>query len=210
MQPDYEFTQNWFAVNEPLWVQFKGVLPPKGQKRCFLEVGSFEGTSATWMVQNLMEAGDELVCVDTWGGGEEHTAWNMSDVEARFDRNIAKALKAFPGKTVVKVKGKSAVALSEEHMRLAEELNYQNYYDLIYIDGSHAAPDVLADAVLAWQILKPEGILVFDDYAWNDGGNISHILHRPKIAIDAFLNIYAERLDIIYIGGQIVVKKKAI
>ena len=39
-----------------------------------------------------------------------------------------------------------------------------NNFDLIYIDASHYAPDVLSDAVLAFKLLKPGGILIFDDY----------------------------------------------
>ena len=37
-------------------------------------------------------------------------------------------------------------------------------FDLVYIDASHEAADVLADAVLAWPLLKPGGFLGFDDY----------------------------------------------
>ena len=39
-------------------------------------------------------------------------------------------------------------------------------FDIIYIDGSHAVNDVLEDAVLSFRLLKPEGILIFDDYRW--------------------------------------------
>jgi predicted O-methyltransferase YrrM len=38
-------------------------------------------------------------------------------------------------------------------------------YDLIYIDGSHFPADVLEDAVLSWRLLKPGGMLIFDDTA---------------------------------------------
>ena len=36
-------------------------------------------------------------------------------------------------------------------------------YDIIYIDGSHEARDVLEDAVLAYRLLKIGGLLIFDD-----------------------------------------------
>ena len=32
----------------------------------------------------------------------------------------------------------------------------------MYIDGSHAARDVISDAVLAWALLRPGGVLIFD------------------------------------------------
>ena len=44
------------------------------------------------------------------------------------------------------------------------------HYDLIYVDGSHTARDVLQDAVLGWGLLKRGGLMIFDDYLWVDGG----------------------------------------
>lgn len=41
-------------------------------------------------------------------------------------------------------------------------------YDLIYIDGDHTLPFVRRDATSAVQKLKPDGILVFDDYTLFD------------------------------------------
>jgi predicted O-methyltransferase YrrM len=78
-------------------------------------------------------------------------------------------------------------------------------YDFIYIDGSHVAKDVLTDACMAWQILKPQGIMVFDDYLW---GVPRDVLHRPKPAIDAFTTIFAEEAEIISNGYQVAVKKR--
>ena len=39
-------------------------------------------------------------------------------------------------------------------------------FDFIYIDGSHIAKDVLTDACMAWPLLMPKGLMVFDDYMW--------------------------------------------
>jgi hypothetical protein len=58
---------------------------------------------------------------------------------------------------------------------------------------------------MAWPLLKPAGLMVFDDYLWGDSRDI---LHRPKMAIDAFTNIFAEELDEVHIGHQLVVQKR--
>ena len=79
-------------------------------------------------------------------------------------------------------------------------------FDFIYIDGSHIAKDVLTDACMAWPLLKPKGLMVFDDYLWTP--NARDILHRPKLAIDAFVNIFAEEVEIVHVGYQLVVRKK--
>jgi predicted O-methyltransferase YrrM len=77
-------------------------------------------------------------------------------------------------------------------------------YDIVYIDGSHAAPDVLADAVLSWSLLKKGGIMIFDDYMldWELPPQ-----DRPKIAIEAFLRIHKNELQKLHQGYQIIVKK---
>jgi len=45
------------------------------------------------------------------------------------------------------------------------------YFDLLYIDGDHTYAGVKADADLAIKKIKPDGVLVFNDYImydWND------------------------------------------
>jgi hypothetical protein len=55
------------------------------------------------------------------------------------------------------------------------------------IDGCHWTANVLEDAVLAFPLLKPAGIMAFDDYLWDDPECNQE--GRPKEAVDAFLAI---------------------
>jgi predicted O-methyltransferase YrrM len=193
---EYQFTKDWFAWAPEVWKQLTPMLP-HGTKRTFLEIGSFEGRSMVWIAENMMNPGDELFCIDTWEGGEEHGAENMGEVEKRFDYNRSIALTGLDIE-IIKYKGTSTT-------ELASIIQGGTQYDFIYIDGSHIAKDVLTDACMAWQVLKPKGIIVFDDYVWGDPRDI---LHRPKAAIDAFTNIFAEEVEIIHAGYQLVVRKK--
>ena len=199
---EYQFTQDWFHWAPEVWTQLIPLLPERNPEtgRAFLEVGSFEGRSTVWITENMMEEGDYLTCIDTWEGGEEHGDEDMGTVEERFDNNVAMLEFNFPDRHVSKSKGAS-------YYRLAEEVasNGTDDYDFIYIDGSHTAPDVLTDACMAWPLLKPAGLMVFDDYMW---GNPRDALHRPKIAIDAFTTIFGETAEIIHVGYQLVVRKK--
>ena len=79
-----------------------------------------------------------------------------------------------------------------------------NSYDIVYIDGSHAAPDVIVDTVLSWQLLKKGGIMIFDDYLWNRDWSPEK---TPKIAVDAFLNIFKKELQVIHMKFQVIIKK---
>ena len=194
---EYQFTKDWFGWAPPVWEQLIPMLSGEAGKRNFLEIGSFEGRSTVWTMENMMQKGDYIYCIDTWEGGEEHGAEDMQAVFERFKANTAIA----KDKTKV-VRG---YAMSTSTTELASKIQDVVQYDFIYIDGSHIAKDVLTDACMAWQVLKPKGIMVFDDYVWGDPRDI---LHRPKAAIDAFTNIFAEEVEVIHVGYQLVVRKK--
>jgi hypothetical protein len=45
------------------WKNIRDNIP---NKKNFLEIGTYEGRSAIWIFENLMEDGSELICVDRW------------------------------------------------------------------------------------------------------------------------------------------------
>lgn len=196
----YQYTNDWFKYAEAIWPELIKHLPARNGRRRFLEIGSYEGRSAVWIMEHAMIPGDQLVCVDTWKGGEEHSSIDMSAVEKRFDANIELAKYRAGKHDVQKVKSESIIELANQLRTMKDG----ELFDFIYIDGSHQAPDVLADAVLAWKLLKLGGIMVFDDYLWGDP---RVPLHRPKIAIDAFMNIYGGEINVMHISLQMAVKK---
>lgn len=190
----FQFTEDWFSPNIPIW---ELVVRELAECDAILEVGSYEGRSTVWLLENALSPTGTLTAIDTWEGGEEHLAvgTDMGSVEDRFNHNIAVTKTQLPNQTVTKLKGTSFEKLRELPLES---------YDLAYIDGSHIARDVLADACLIWPLLKPGSFLIFDDYLW---GNPRDALHRPKIAIDSFINIYAEELSLFHIGNQLTLRK---
>jgi predicted O-methyltransferase YrrM len=195
---NYKFTTDWFHWAPEVWNQLIPLMP---SRKAFLEIGSYEGRSTTWIVENMMEEGGQIICIDTWEGGEEHGDKAMDEVEKNFDHNM-KLLKASHPKAVI---GKH-VGLSTNKLGglISDEEGWLGYFDFIYIDGSHIAKDVLTDACMAWPLLKQGGLMVFDDYTW---GSARDALHRPKIAVDAFTNIFGEELAMVHMGYQLVVRK---
>ena len=199
---EYKFTQDWFSHNIPVWEQLATLLPGEAGKRTFLEIGSFEGRSMVWIVENMMSDCEALDCIDTWEGSEEHSAETVQGIEDRFEYNRQLVIDRFPERIVDVHKGTSVQELAHWLVEAPED---HPTFDFIYIDGSHTAKDVLTDACMAWPLLKQGGLMVFDDYLW---GESRDILHRPKMAVDFFVNTFAESLDIVHIGHQFAVRKK--
>jgi predicted O-methyltransferase YrrM len=164
MQPesDYIFTTNWFDGNKAIWSQLLKQLNPTR----ILEVGSYEVKSAAYIIESLANTnGLEIHCIDSWEGGVEHKqggSWeaNMKEVEARFAHNMQIAT----NKSGRAVKLELHKGLSNKELPRLVANNMQEYFDFIYIDGSHQAPDVLLDAILGFELLKTGGIMAFDDY----------------------------------------------
>jgi len=187
---EFQFSDDWFSRNIQVW----DLLIERGKPLKILEIGSYEGRSACYLINTCTAYGAlELVCVDTWRGGVDHDATLMAEVERRFDRNIALAKARAPGKVEVrKIKAASNVALAALIHSDGRET-----FDLIYIDGSHTAPDVLTDAVLAFELLRVQGLMIFDDYLWSmEPPGQQDPLNMPKPAIDAFVNIFQRKLMI--------------
>ena len=198
-----EFGTNWFEYGaRAIWDQMIPLIDPA----TVLEVGSFEGASACYLIDRLARQHPlELHCVDSWQGGVEHAGSDMGVIERRFHHNTALAIAEAAHKVELVVhKGLSDTAL----IALLAAGNVGKF-DFIYVDGSHQAPDVLADAVLGFRLLKPGGVMGFDDYIWAEdlpGGKDP--LRCPKPAIDAFVNLHIRQLDIVPAPiGQFYVRK---
>lgn len=192
---EYQFTKDWFQWAPPVWEQ---IIPHLPDRKDFLEIGSFEGRSMVWTVENMMEDGGKIVCVDTWEGGEEHLNNEMDGAEERFDKNRETVIQKFPERRVTKWKGTSINMLSTL-------IGSKKEFDFIYIDGSHIAKDVLTDACMSWPMLKHLGFMVFDDYLWRPQGFST--IQRPKIAVDTFVNLFENELMVTHCGYQLIVRK---
>jgi predicted O-methyltransferase YrrM len=197
MKLQYEFWKDWFITNEPEWKAYLGHLRGRPGIR-FLEIGSYEGRSTVWLLENIMTHETARIdCVDTFAGSVEHhiSQVDMAGVEKRFDHNITVSGAA---SKVTKIKAPSREAL--------RQLSFDTY-DLVYVDGSHRASDVLEDAVLAFPLLKSGGMLIFDDYDW-ERSDLPEPLDWPRPGIDAFLAVYAREYDLVHKAHQVFLKKR--
>jgi Methyltransferase domain len=187
-----EFSEDWFTVYIPTWDEVLREL--EGKRARVLEVGSFEGLSACFVLWRLPDA--QLTCVDTFDGIPAYQAYGIGgpDLERRFDRNIA----LVDASRLRKRTGRS-------HRMLSDLLAEGEGFDLVYIDASHRALDVLADAALCWQLVAPGGLVIFDDYGSIPAG--VEPLEHPTLAVDAFRALVAQELEVVDQQRQLIVRK---
>ena len=188
----FKFSNGWFYGHIPRWEQ----LIPKENPRKILEIGSYEGQSICYLIETLANGEAlEIHCLDTWEGGIEHQekGVDMSLVEFNFDFNIKLASSKKANLKIYKHKGFSDVLMPKMLVS-----GMKNYFDFIYIDGSHLAADVLSDAIIGFRLLKIGGLLCFDDYIMDFLPEMNRSSYEnPKLAIDAFTNIYFRKIEII-------------
>ncbi len=182
----YRFTSRWHTPYQKTWAEQLAEFRGKPNLR-YLEVGVFEGRALLWMLENILtDASSQVTAVDVF----------MGDYEKTFDANIEASGQA---ERVTKLVGPSQTVL--------RGLNEQ--FDIIYIDGSHTADDVLADAVLSWGLLREGGVVIFDDYGWTgrpNGGVLPAEL-LPRLAVDAFVTSYRNYLEELHRGYQVFLRR---
>jgi len=181
---------NWFAG---MMSTFKEKLVPlSGTPIHVLQVGAYTGDCSLWLCENVLTHPDSrLDDVDTWSGSMEHEGFNFNEVEQIYNEKLDLYI---ANNTINKYK-----MTSDEFFKYPRPT-----YDFIYVDGSHLAPQVLKDAINSFENLKHGGIIAFDDYGWPPP---YPEYQKPKIAIDAFLACYKDKIEIIHSGYQLWIRK---
>ena len=184
------FTQDWFSRSIPSWSLILNKLSERTSHLRILEVGVFEGRSTCWLLQNHCKTPESsIVAIDSFQGGIEHQGMELGTLRKRFEANIATV--ASPAQVEIR----EGFSLPQLAKLIAE--GYQRF-DFISIDASHQAPDVLGDAVLGFELLKPGGVMAFDDYIWSPmRPGTENPLLLPKAAIDAFTTLFSQKIRII-------------
>jgi hypothetical protein len=192
------FTADWFSnglINFEYVKQQMGTLP-----QSILEIGCHEGRSTCWMLENFLAGNGTITCIDPFANDPLSAFRNERPPENRIIEQIFchnTSLAKGPDQTIRLMPTLSFYAL-------AELITENKQFDFIYVDGSHSADEVLADAVMAFGLLKKNGYMIFDDYLWK---NAVESLDRPKMSIDAFVNMFQKHIDVKMINYQYVIQK---
>lgn len=188
----FHFSQDWFSSMQSNFDYIFNDIKP----RRVLEIGAFEGRSTCYFIEkcaSFHDEGVEIVSIDTWQGGQEHGDIDMNAAEAAYMHNVQLQVNRFSGVTVTKIKSDSHSAM----IKLLAD-GQAGSFDFIYVDGSHEAPDVLFDALLAHRLVKVDGVIGFDDYLWSPdtAPNHNHYL-LVKPAVDHYINTYQQKVHVV-------------
>lgn len=189
----YEFTVEWFDVHIPKWEP----LLLKYQPKTILEVGCYEGRSTCFIIKTLGVLQDlTLDCVDNWAGSN-------SKIKKAFDNNTSLAISEVTHNINHKVYINSSLYQLSD---LLINEKKKEYYDFIYIDAYHASPFVLHDAILSLQLVKNNGIIIFDDYEWVDPYH-SEPQYSARLALNYFIDVYKDYIKVLDKGWQLTIQK---
>ena len=209
---NYKFTQNWFSSND-----LAKFLPLQTQEEThILEIGSFEGKSTVWFIDNLLDnPKSSITCIDPWiSYDQKHDSMNSYSEDLNNKEQFENVLDGFVFTdeyqtflhNIHETTKPSQVNIIKGFSKsiLPNLITESKKFDVIFIDGNHIAPCVLLDAVMSWELLNVNGYMIFDDYLWCM--DLPETL-RPKLAVDNFIKNYSDYLEVCYNDYRLAVKK---
>jgi predicted O-methyltransferase YrrM len=178
----YTNLEKWdnFTMHVPLWNQVLTHFFENQTDLRFLELGSGNGLCANYLLDNwpcYVDTVDIEECRIVKENDIEYSISTINNLKPFIDTNRC-----------------SFHLMSTKDFLIN---NQDKQYDFIYIDASHDKDWVLYDAVTAFNLLKVDGLLIFDDYGWGE----------CSIGIDNFLNCYDKHVEIFYKSWQIMIRK---
>lgn len=181
-------TQNW---NSPFVQNTKHL----GKLNFILEIGCFEGLTSKHICNYLLKKEGRMIAVDPLS-----ETYLVESIDSRAEQ-INKELDYFKGqynRFLINTGGLPITLYRKTFAEAIPELK-DFRFDLIYVDGDHRENAVYFDAVNSFELLQPNGHILFDDYEWGNG--------ETKRGIDRFIDEYAEFIEVVNKNEQVLVKR---
>lgn len=154
-----------------------------------LEIGSQQGHSALFFLWFFKNA--NIDCIDVWGRYSK-LGITQNRNEFLFDSNLKEFSQRLNKNNLFSLEF------------FAKKVTQRCLYDIIFIDGSHEAEDVLSDCLYSFALLKIYGLMIIDD--------VFHMSQKrfkdnSLTAIDCFLNLKGNDLRILKLNSQLFIEK---
>ena len=187
----YKFSTSWFLDRIPTWTKLLKDFKGKPDIN-YLEVGTLEGRSAIWVLENIAtHPTSKVTLIDTFSENNRDTLMSNLKLSGQADR-----VKILAGYSTDKLKELPADSM-----------------DLVYIDGSGKGTVMLSDLTSCWHLLKLNGIVTISRYQLNDQLRKALGLELgdpgPQETIDTFLKFYKPYIKVLaYEPNHVVFQKR--
>ena len=178
---------DYFSINAYYWDL---IISKNFKEFSYLEIGSWEGNSASYILKNFKTK--KVFCVDVWDTNNDSP---KEEERNRFESFIFN-LKEF------KERFSFFKGTSDKFFK-----NNSQKFDVIYIDGWHEANQVYKDINNSWDCLNVNGIIICDDYFYGDIKN-NLVNNLPANAINKFIFENKNKLKVICVNNTQIFFKK--
>jgi len=180
-------TTDYFSINTYYWDL---IISKNFKEFSYLEIGSWEGNSASYILKNFKTK--KVFCVDVWDTNNDSPKQEERNRFESFIFNLKKFKERFSF-----FKG-----TSDKFFK-----NNSQKFDVIYIDGWHEANQVYKDINNSWDCLNVNGIIICDDYFYGDIKN-NLVNNLPANAINKFIFENKNKLKVICVNNTQIFFKK--
>ena len=150
-----------------------------------VEVGVWKGGSVVFMAKCLRDLGIDgvIIAVDTWLGSSEHWLRPEWRADLKLHDGYPTLYRTFERNIVLSGVQDLVIPLPLDSINAAALLRRHGISpDVVHLDAGHEHPGVLAALETWWELLRPGGLLVADDY-----DPTGESWPRARDAIDTFV-----------------------
>ena len=191
---NYNITYNWFNGKTHIWFFFIKKFKFLNKNIKVLELGSFEGLSIVFLFYLF----NKKLVIDSV---------DIINKNSKYYRNFLYNTKKINNLTFYNVWTK----------KFFNKKNNKKY-NLIHIDASHYYRDVFFDAKKSFELLKKDGLMIFDDVVHNwtkkrpkyQGHTEFHNVVGGVLLFLEYVKTKKYKIKILYVGTILILQKKSI
>ena len=196
---EYRFNRNWSdsAIKNTEFL-FKNNSHDR-----VLEIGTFEGRYTLWLADNYAS---KIHTIDPFDSSVYKISQEIfNQVEQNWLNNLSRC----------KYKDRITFYKDYSFKILSKLIDENKTFDFIYVDGYHKASTVLEDLTLSFKLLNHRGIMLIDDAVdwqardYNTNEIINDATLTPKLAVDSFVQIYKNDIEVLQLprSNQVAIRK---
>ena len=191
------YTYDNFSKHLPVWEEH--VLTQLSylneQRAYFLDIGSGEGASTLWLLNNIAK--------QTYSRVYSCDYWYQKETEKIFDKNVVESELSYKN---IKLKGNIPYKLSE--IAITTQTGTLQKFHMIYVNCTTQSAEALTILLNAFNLLKDEGIMVVNNYESKHKINLlgGQAVHYRE-ALHFYLRLLAGKVEIMHEGKQLIVRK---